>query len=286
MYFALGLFRIEGLWALRLCWRSRDGVVPSSGGLRTAHPTARMHGTQEPFSLLYQNTGRNSRGSWFSQSFDVSDTNLFYLVTSGEATVGGWWMGPDGKTFYLHDGAHFTSGSVPSWSFISKPIIQTKPSLGPASSQHALGASLQSLAQPCNARLHTSAEISSLLGTPYFTRAPAGRISSRRHDWLLFLRSPVLQQPGLGFLSCHPASSGLESHTDVWHHIWQLPCALNTKCIYLAPGLCGSFPLRTRFDQDVSMRSQAHRCTNRYTHRTFTDTSAWNWSWKKPLADI
>lgn len=135
-----------------------------------------MHGTQEPFSLLYQNTGRNSRGSWFSQSFDVSDTNLLYLVTSGEVTVGGWWMGPDGKTSYLHDGAHFTSGSVPSWSFISKPIIQTKPSLGPASSQHALGASLQSLAQPCNAYLHTSAEISSLLGTPYFTREPAGRI--------------------------------------------------------------------------------------------------------------
>lgn len=126
-------------------------------------------------------------------------------------------MGPDGKTSYLHYGAHFTSGSVPSRSFISKPIIQTKPSLGPASSQHALGASLQSLAQPCNARLHTSAAISSLLGTPYFTRAPAGCISSRRHDRLLFLRSPVLQQPGLGF-ALRSLSSPITLLPQGWSH--------------------------------------------------------------------
>ena len=112
-------------------------------------------------------------------------------------------MGPDGKTSYLHDGAHFTSESVPSRSFISKPIIQTKPSLGPASSQHALGASLQSLAQPSNARLHTSAAISSLLGTPYFTRAV--RLQAASHpdgmtgSFSYAPRSPVLQQPGLGF---------------------------------------------------------------------------------------
>lgn len=82
------------------------------------------------------------------------------------------------------------------------------------------------------------------------------------HDRLLLLCSPVLQQslprlvlglPSAHFFPRHPTSSGLESHIGVCHHIWQLPCVLNTKCIYNAPGLRESFPLRTCFDQDVSM---------------------------------